>query len=59
MTEGARRVQLYAAVGRELTQYGVDVEGAALTRRGLLEPGFGRSLDTSLGLTPRELGEPG
>ena len=31
---GAGTVQLYAAVGPELTHYAVDVEGAALTRRG-------------------------
>ena len=31
---GAGRVQLYAAVGPDLTHYEVDVEGAALTRRG-------------------------
>src|SRR5438874_13413861 len=31
---GAGRVELYAAVGPELTHYEVDVEGAALTRRG-------------------------
>ena len=35
MAEGTGgRVQLYAAVGPELTHYKVDVEGAALTRRG-------------------------
>jgi 6-phosphogluconolactonase len=35
MAEGsAAQVQLYAAIGPDLTQYAVDVEGAALTRRG-------------------------
>jgi 6-phosphogluconolactonase len=31
---GANRLALYASVGPELTHYDVDVEGAALTRRG-------------------------
>ena len=31
---GPARVALYASVGPELTQYDIDVEGAALTRGG-------------------------
>ena len=34
MAESRNRVALYAAVGPELTHYAVDVEGAALERRG-------------------------
>ena len=34
MANTANRVALYASVGPELTHYDVDVEGAALTRRG-------------------------
>lgn len=34
MADAAKRVALYASVGPELTHYEVDVEGAALTRRG-------------------------
>jgi len=33
-TSGSGKVALYAAVGAELTQYDVDVEGAALVKRG-------------------------
>jgi 6-phosphogluconolactonase len=33
-TSGSGKVVLYAAVGAELTQYDVDVEGATLTKRG-------------------------
>jgi len=36
MAASANRVALYAAVGPELTHYEVDVDGAALTRRGTL-----------------------
>ena len=32
----ANRVALYAAIGPELTHYDVDVEGAALSRRGTI-----------------------
>lgn len=35
-TSGSGKVALYAAVGSELTQYDVDVEGATLTKRGTL-----------------------
>jgi 6-phosphogluconolactonase len=35
-TSGSRKVVLYAAVGAELTQYDVDVDGAALVKRGSL-----------------------
>src|SRR5205814_9185847 len=34
MAESRNQVALYAAVGPELTHYAVDVEGAALERRG-------------------------
>src|SRR5262249_22327642 len=34
MADGSNRVALYAAVGPELTHYAVDVEDAALERRG-------------------------
>ncbi len=34
MDTGSNKVALYASVGAELTQYDVDVEAAALTRRG-------------------------
>src|SRR5439155_26552280 len=34
MAETGSRVALYASVGPELTHYELDVEGAALTRRG-------------------------
>lgn len=33
-TSGSGKVALYAAVGAELTQYDVDVDGASLTKRG-------------------------
>ena len=35
-TSGSGKVALYAAVGAELTQYDMDVEGAALVKRGSL-----------------------
>ena len=35
-TSGSGKVALYAAVGAELTQYDVDVDGAALVKRGSL-----------------------
>jgi 6-phosphogluconolactonase len=35
-TSGSGKVVLYAAVGAELTQYDVDVDGAALVKRGTL-----------------------
>ncbi len=35
-TSGSNRVALYAAVGAELTQYDLDVDGGALVKRGLV-----------------------
>src|SRR5437764_6547527 len=37
MADSANRVALYASLGAELTHYDVDVDAAALTRRGTIE----------------------
>lgn len=64
MAESRNQVALYAAVGPELTHYAVDVEGAALERRGILRrPPIsitpGRMLRPAISMSRRATAPPG